>query len=200
MFGCFLGRLRYHRDVQAAADCSGDVAKRDAFFRDSVIARSRGALFKRQAEKICGIEAVHRGPTVAAIADIRRDALLASDVERAGDEALFDLIVNRRRQAQDRRADSTGSQRQQYIFGFAAKASDGFRIVRIFFGCEVAWRERHRGEGDDGRSSPRSAVPSSSMARRSVSIAESTNLAKIPDGLPPNMTPRRVDILACEKA
>jgi hypothetical protein len=38
-----------------------------------------GAFSMRQAEEVCGIEAVHGGPVVGPVADVARDALVAGD-------------------------------------------------------------------------------------------------------------------------
>ena len=67
MVAGFLWRFADDRDAEASADDFGDVAERDALVADGVIARAGRALLERQAVEMCGVEAVYRGPAVAAV-------------------------------------------------------------------------------------------------------------------------------------
>src|SRR5437870_3195439 len=89
-----LGRLADHGNLQSAADCFGDVSSRHALLRNSMISASRGTLLKHQPVETRGIEPMYRRPSIHAIADVRRDALVASQSNGVGDESLFLRIVN----------------------------------------------------------------------------------------------------------
>ena len=89
-----LARLADHRNFQAAADCFGDVSSRHPLLRNGMISASRGTLLNHQPVETGGIEPMHRRPSVHAVADVRRDALLASQSNGVGDESLLDRIVN----------------------------------------------------------------------------------------------------------
>src|SRR5581483_4818773 len=77
--GGFFGRFADEGDVQATGDDFGDVAKLDALVGDAVVSGSRGAVFQREPEEARRVEAMDRGPAVAAVSDVRRLALRARD-------------------------------------------------------------------------------------------------------------------------
>ena len=110
VLACVLGRDGDHREVEVATDHLGDLADRHAFVGDPVQNRSGRGRLQRQAEEPRGIEPVHGGPAVGPVADVAGDALLACDVDQGGDEAVISVVVNRRRQSHDRRADAAGGQ------------------------------------------------------------------------------------------
>src|ERR1700742_1593988 len=67
------GRDRSGRYVEVPADHRGYVADRDTFVGDRVQHRPGGRLREGEAEEVCGIEPVHGGPTVRAVAEVAGD-------------------------------------------------------------------------------------------------------------------------------
>ena len=60
-----------------------------------MVSAASGILFKHEAEEMSGVEPVHRSPTVEAVADIRRYALLARETDQQRDEAVVAIAVYR---------------------------------------------------------------------------------------------------------
>src|SRR5580704_1730074 len=98
MAGGLLGGQRDDRNLQAAADCVSDLAHPYALFGDRVIAGSTTLLsrplLQRQPVKRDSIAKVDCGPAVEPFADIRRNALLASESDRESDQAMLDPVVD----------------------------------------------------------------------------------------------------------
>ena len=67
------------RHVQSPANGVGDVFQRHTLFGDCVIPVAGRSLLQREPIKAGGVEAMRRGPAVASVADVRRNALLAGD-------------------------------------------------------------------------------------------------------------------------
>ncbi len=101
MRGGFRSRFADDGYVQAAANHGGDVAKGYALLGDGMIAGMCGTAFEHQPVKMRGIEPVHRGPAIAAVADISRDAFLARETDEVWDEAVIAVAVDRGREAHD---------------------------------------------------------------------------------------------------
>ena len=78
---------------------SAIVADRHALVGDRVQHRSRRRLLQRQAEQARGVEAVHGGPAVGAVADVAGDALVAGDADQGGHEAVVAVAVHGRARA-----------------------------------------------------------------------------------------------------
>ena len=87
------GRDRGHRQAQAPADGLGDRLRRHALLGDGVQAGARRRLLEPEPDQPRGVRAVHGRPPVRAVADVRRDALLAGHADDVGDEP----VVARRR-------------------------------------------------------------------------------------------------------
>ena len=85
------GVLETTGTFRPAADHLGDGPERHALLGDRVIGAARGALFERQPVEPGGIETMHAGPAVLAVADIGRDAFLARDGDQARNETVIAL-------------------------------------------------------------------------------------------------------------
>ena len=64
MLGCLGWRFADNRHIQASSDEARDLPERDSLFGNTVIRSSRRSVFQRQPEQPCGIEAMHRGPSI----------------------------------------------------------------------------------------------------------------------------------------
>ena len=167
MLACLLGRFGNHRHLQTPADCLGDLSDRHALFGDRVIPGSRGTFLKNEPVETGGIEQVHRGPAIESFADIRRNALLASDRDRVGDEPMLESVVNLRK-THHQNTHATRRDRGGCLFrNSGERGIDGGRS------SSVARRPGATSPVPEvtikGRSEPVSAEPSASIARRSVS-------------------------------
>src|SRR5580700_11692230 len=89
-----LGRLADHRNLQSTADRFSDLSKRHALLCNGMISASHGAVLKHQPVETGGIKPVYRRPSIHAIAEVRRHALLASHSNGVGHEPLLLRIVN----------------------------------------------------------------------------------------------------------
>ncbi len=95
MTGCLLERLRDDRHAQTSADDVCDVSGGHAFVGNRVKPGSRRTFLERQPEEMGGIQPVHRGPSVAPLAQVGRDALLARDANEGRYEAMITLTMDR---------------------------------------------------------------------------------------------------------
>ena len=94
MAGCLLGGLGDDRHVQASADYSSDVSEWHALIGDSVIPGSGGTLLEHQPVEMGRVEAVHRGPAVEPVANIRRNSLLTRDANEGRNKAVVAVAVH----------------------------------------------------------------------------------------------------------
>jgi hypothetical protein len=81
----FLGMfLRNGKDghIQPTADSGGDVFERHSLFCDGVVTGSRCALLQSKQVEACDIRNMRRRPAVVTIANVCRDSLSASQLER----------------------------------------------------------------------------------------------------------------------
>ena len=104
VLGCLLWSNRAKGEVELPADRRGDVAQRHALLSHPVQHGSGRGVFQREAEQTRGVEAVDRGPVVAPVADVPRDALVARDADERRNEAGVAVAVDARREANARRA------------------------------------------------------------------------------------------------
>ncbi len=117
VFDGFLGSLADDRHVQAAADDFRNFAEWQACLRDGVIPGTcSGTLLERQPVKVSGIEPVHRGPAIAPVAHIGRDALFAGDCDEDRNEAVIAVPVDRQWKTDYRRADAANHERGRRRF------------------------------------------------------------------------------------
>ena len=96
--GRLFTRLGNDGHAEPAADHLGDRLERHAFVVDRMIGAVLDALFEREPVEAGGIEPMHAGPAVAAVADIGRDAFLAREADQARDETMIAVAMGRRRQ------------------------------------------------------------------------------------------------------
>jgi hypothetical protein len=169
VLGCLLGRLADDWHVQSASDHTGDLPERYALFGYTMIAGACGTLFKRKPEEAGGIEPVYCRPVVQPFADIGRDALLTRDPHEDRNEPVITISVDRR----GRRISDTRTPRAFSAAAASCDATRGLDDVGAGTSSSVATRPGVSRPVPDvtisGRSVPRSAEPSASTARRSVS-------------------------------
>src|SRR5438445_3215594 len=99
-----LWSLADHRHAEPAADDAGDLTERHARLGDRMVAGAATALLQHQPVKPGGIEPVHGGPAVEALAGVDRGTLLTRNADEDRDEAVIASTMDRRRQADDRNA------------------------------------------------------------------------------------------------
>src|SRR2546426_1562742 len=154
--GGLFGGLRDDRHVQASADDLRDLPGRHALVGNAEKRRSRRTLLERQPEEMRGIEPVHRGPPVAPVADVGRDALLARDLDEDRNEAVIAIAMHRGRQARQRRADAARRQRERGTFRGQAVRNGGAGIGRIVLCTDAAvCEDADSGRDDEGSSGSR---------------------------------------------
>ncbi len=89
-------RDAYDRHVEMPSDHFGDLAERYAFFGNAVIHGVLGGAFERETVEARCIAAMHSGPPILSIADIRGNAALAGDPDEDRYEAVvFARTMNR---------------------------------------------------------------------------------------------------------
>src|ERR1700719_4273667 len=93
----FLLREADHGHLQASADNLSDLLYRYSFFSDRVVPAARFALLQRKPVEMGNIENMRRRPAIEPLANIRRGALFAGNLDRVGDEALLHGVVNLRK-------------------------------------------------------------------------------------------------------
>src|SRR5882672_3009632 len=93
----FLLREADHGHLQAPADNLSDLPHRYSFFSDRVVPAARFALLQRKPVETGNIENMRRRPAIESLANIGRGALFAGNLDRVGDEALLDRVVDLRK-------------------------------------------------------------------------------------------------------
>src|SRR5882672_9873463 len=79
MRGRLFGTLGDDRHAEPPADHFSDRLERDTLVVDGMIGAALDALFERQPVEAGGVEPMHAGPAVIAVANIGCDALLARE-------------------------------------------------------------------------------------------------------------------------
>src|SRR5439155_17730904 len=92
---CLVRGLGDDRHTEPTTDHLGDRLERDAFFGDRMIRAALDALFERQSVEAGGIEPMHAGPAVIAIADVGCAALLAREADQMRDESMIASAMGR---------------------------------------------------------------------------------------------------------
>ena len=101
--------------------------------------REPAGAFDREPVEARGVEAVDGGPAVGAVADVRRDALLAGDRDQARDEAVVALAVHGRREPDDRGPDAALGKGERRVL----RGDSGPRgVEHVRFGPEAVRLER----------------------------------------------------------
>ena len=154
---------------------SAIVLERHAFVGDRVIGPLCDALFERQPVETGGIQPVHAGPAVVAVADIGRDTLLARDGDQARNEAVIARAMGRRRKTHRGRAHAPSPRRRPP----PPRRRAGNPVGGL--SASVASRPGASSARPEvtsiGRSDPSSTAPIASIARLS-SAQFSTNFEK----------------------
>jgi hypothetical protein len=70
------------------ADDLGDVSERHALVADAVQPCACWCVFQGQSEEMCRIKLMHGWPPVGPVTDVGRDAFLARDIDKYGNEAV----------------------------------------------------------------------------------------------------------------
>src|ERR1700731_299981 len=145
MSGCFLARLADDRYVQAPADCLSNLSSQHALIGNTVILGPSSTFLKRKPVKVSGIESMHSGPAIEAVAYIRRNAFFARDTDQAWHKAVISVAVDRRGKPQHGCADSACCQRKRLLLRLTGEVG----IVRILFCCERTLALNEQGAGSD---------------------------------------------------
>src|SRR5882757_7367227 len=86
-----------HGHLQAPADNLSDLPHRYSFFSDRVVPAARFALLQRKPVEVGNIENMHRRPAIESLANVSRCSLFTGHLDRIGDEALLDRVVDLRK-------------------------------------------------------------------------------------------------------
>lgn len=90
----FFRRKPDHGHLQASANDFSDLPHRYSLFTDGMVPTACFVLIQRELIEMGNIENMSRGPAVVSITHIRRDSLFTSQLDRVGDEALLEGVVN----------------------------------------------------------------------------------------------------------
>src|SRR5882724_5542625 len=153
----FLLREADHGHLQAPADNFSDRPHRYSFFSDRVVPAARFALLQRKPVETGNIENMRRGPAIESLANIRRGALFAGNLDRVGDEALLHGVVDLRKKHY-RHVHTT----LRYGSGGDFRQSARIRVVGIemIFGCGLTRSSvPHSRSGGDHQWAVRSPEP-----------------------------------------
>ena len=93
----FLRREADHGQLQASANDFSYLPHRYSLFSDRVVSAAWLLLLHGEPVKIGNIENMRRRPAIESLTYVRRDSLLTSQLDRVGDEALFDRVVDLRK-------------------------------------------------------------------------------------------------------
>ena len=93
-------------NAEVTAHGLGDLAEGDALVADRVQDRAGRGGLDGQAGQAGGVGAVHGRPAVGAVTHVAGHAALAGDADEGGHEAVVAVAVDRRGEAQHRRADA----------------------------------------------------------------------------------------------
>jgi len=147
----FLLREADHGHLRASADGFSDRPHRDALFSDRVVPAASFALLERKPVETGNIENMRGRPAIEALSDVRRGSLCTCRVDRVGDEALPDRVVDLRK-THDRHVHIARSHGRPGDL----RCFPRIRVVEIemVFGGGLTWkRSSHSGaRGDHQRS------------------------------------------------
>src|SRR5579872_267118 len=150
----FLRREADHWHLQDAANDFSDLPHRYSFFSDRVVPAAGFVLLQSKPVEMGNIENMRRRPAIESLANIRRSSLFTGCVDRVGNEALLDRVVNLRKT------------HHRHVHTMLRHGSAGdfrhftrIRVVGIemVFGCGLTWNSvPHSGSGGDHDGSVRS--------------------------------------------
>src|SRR5690349_23139539 len=85
------------RHLQASATDFGDLPHRYSLFSDRVVPAASLILLQRKPVETSNIEDMRRRPAIESFANVRRGTLFTGHVDRVGDEALLDRVMDLRK-------------------------------------------------------------------------------------------------------
>lgn len=125
------GLVRGQRDrgqIEGSGDRLRDALERDAVFGHPVQHAARGGLLQGQAEQARRVEPMHRGPPVAAVADVGRHAGLSRGGDEHADEAVIPGAVDGGGEPDHARAYSLGGEAQARSLARDPESGDPGRV------------------------------------------------------------------------
>src|ERR1700757_1344131 len=143
-----------HGHLQAFADYFSDLPHRYSLFSDGVVPAASLVLLQRKPVETSNIEDMRRRPAIESLANVRRGPFFTGHVDRVGDEALLDRIVDLRK-THHRHVHTT----LQYSSASNFRQSARIRVVGIemVLGCGLTWNGApHSGSGGDHQGAVRS--------------------------------------------
>src|ERR1019366_9879119 len=93
----FLLREADQGHFQASANDFSDLPHRYSLFSDRVVPAASFVLLQRKPVEMGNIENVRRRPAIESLANVRRGSLFTGHLDRVGDEALLDSVVDLRK-------------------------------------------------------------------------------------------------------
>src|SRR5580698_9285783 len=93
----FLRRDADHGHLQAFADNFSDLPHRYSLFSDRVVPAASFVLLQRKPVEPGNIENMRRRPAIESLANVRRGSLFTGHLDRVGDEAQLDGVVDLRK-------------------------------------------------------------------------------------------------------
>ncbi len=140
---------RFHRHAQSTADHLGDLCERHALVGNTMIGRLGRTVVEHEAIQARGIQPVHAGPAVQALADIGRHACLARQADQERDEGAVADAVHRRRETDGGGAHAALCKRPRGRLRFAREGGRGRSHVRL--GRDPAGSEQRDPSRDNER-------------------------------------------------
>src|SRR5580700_1795733 len=151
----FLLREADDGHLQASANDFSDLPHQYSLFSDRVVPAARFVLLERQPVETGNIENVRRRPAIESLANVRRGPLFTGHLDRVGDEALLDRVVDLRK-THHRHVHTT----LQYSSASNFRQPARIRVVgiEVVFGCGLTWNSvshsRSRGDHEGAVRSP----------------------------------------------
>src|SRR5579862_514834 len=93
----FLMRDADHGHLQTFPDYFSDLPQRYSLFSDRVVPAASLVLLQRKPVEASNIEDMRRRPAIESLANVRRGPLFTGHLDRVGDEALLDRVVDLRK-------------------------------------------------------------------------------------------------------
>src|SRR5258708_38256164 len=151
----FLLREADHGHLQASANDFSDLPHRYSLFSDRVVPAASFVLLQRKPVETGNIENMRRRPAIESLANVRRGSLFTSHLDRVGDEALLNRVVDLRK-AHHRHVHTTLRHGSPGDF----RQSTRIRVagIEMVFGRGLTWNSvPHSGPGGDRQGSVRSS-------------------------------------------
>src|SRR5580658_9354208 len=143
----FLLREADHGHLQASANDFSDLPHRYSLFSDRVVPAASFVLLQCKPVEMGNIENMRCRPAIESLVNVRRGPLFTSHLDRVGDEALLDRVVDLRK-THHRHVHTTLRHGSAGDFRQSAR----MRVVGIemVFGCGLTWNSgpQSRSRGD----------------------------------------------------